>query len=199
MLERFFPVAEAISILLHPHAEVVVHNLKTQKVVALYNNFSQREIGSPSLMDSIEVDDDMQVVGPYEKLNWDGRKLKSISSILRDENSNPVGMLCINLDVSQMEQALQTLSSFLRPQDLQPQSDNLFRDDWFEKINVFINRWLSTHGKTLQTLTRQDKQELIKELYLSGAFNGPKTAEYTAKVIGLGRTTVFNYLKQLKG
>ncbi|WP_461534640.1 helix-turn-helix transcriptional regulator [Spongorhabdus nitratireducens] len=199
MLERFFPVAEAISILLHPHAEVVVHNLKTQKVVALYNNFSQREIGSPSLMDSIEVDDEMQVVGPYEKLNWDGRKLKSISSILRDENSNPVGMLCINLDVSQMERALHTLSSFLRPQDLQPQSDNLFRDDWFEKINVFVNRWLSTHAKTLQALTRQDKQELIKELYNCGAFNGPKTVEYTAKVIGLGRTTVFNYLKQLKG
>ncbi|MBW2594337.1 MAG: helix-turn-helix domain-containing protein [Deltaproteobacteria bacterium] len=49
------------------------------------------------------------------------------------------------------------------------------------------------------TLKIPEKKELIRELYAQGAFKAPKSPEYVAGVLGLGRATVFKYLKKIKG
>jgi predicted transcriptional regulator YheO len=198
LLSQYQPIGETIAALLYPHAEVVIHDLKTQQVIALINNFSQREVGSPSLVEEVEFTAHQSVIGPYEKLNWDGRKLKSITTVLRDEQQQAVGLMCINLDVSDMDRTLHALTAFLQPANLQPQPPQLFKHDWHEKINVYVNQWLQGQSKTISGLSRSDKRLLVGELYLQGAFNGPKAAEYVAKIIGLGRATIFNYLRELK-
>src|SRR5436853_443253 len=37
-LVHYKPIAEAISLLLFPHAEVILHNLKTGRIAAIFNN-----------------------------------------------------------------------------------------------------------------------------------------------------------------
>ncbi len=49
-LQNYLSIAEAITRLLHPYAEVVIHNLKTNKIIALYNSFSNRKTGDSSLL-----------------------------------------------------------------------------------------------------------------------------------------------------
>jgi predicted transcriptional regulator YheO len=52
---------------------------------------------------------------------------------------------------------------------------------------------------TLSMLTREHKRVLIEALYEEGAFNGKSAANYVAKVLSMGRATVFNHLKELRG
>ena len=47
-LDHYKPIAEAISLLLFPHAEVVIHDLKTGCIGAIFNNFSKRAVGDES-------------------------------------------------------------------------------------------------------------------------------------------------------
>ena len=52
--EQYNEIAQGIAALLHPFAEVVVHDLEKQHVAILVNNFSKRKIGSPTLLEDME-------------------------------------------------------------------------------------------------------------------------------------------------
>lgn len=194
-IQAFLPTAEAIHRLLHPHAEVVIHDIKLNQIVAIYHPFSKRRIGDSSLFTKEEEMARLEdCIGPYEKINWDGRKLKSVSSVIRDENNKAVGMLCINLDVSKLEKLNDLISSFISSEILSPQPDPLFQDDWQERINKYVHVYLIEHHLTLESLNRSEKKELIDHLNKVGAFSAKNAALYIAKIIGVSRATIYNYL-----
>src|SRR3990167_6647344 len=99
-LERYKPVAEAISLLLSPHVEVIIHDFKTKCVGAIFNNLSKRKVGDESLLDEMAKLSGQDVFPPYFKINWDGRKMKAVSALLKNQAGKPIGLLCINLDIS---------------------------------------------------------------------------------------------------
>ncbi|BBH13782.1 helix-turn-helix transcriptional regulator [Chromobacterium haemolyticum] len=198
MLSRYQSIADAIATLFYPYAEVVLHDLATQSVAYIANNFSKRELGDDSGLDELENTPDATVIGPYEKLNWDGRKLRSISVVLRDDAGAALGMMCVNLDISVFEGARAALDLFLSGSRLVAQPAVLFEDDWQERINRFIHGWLQQRQLSLSILNREHKRELVEALLHEGAFRGKNAANYVANVLGMGRATVFKHLKELK-
>lgn len=199
-LDNFRAVADAIATLFFPHAEVVLHDLRTQKVDYIANNLSKREIGDDSsLEDMLSEDVSDRNIGPYEKLNWDGQKIRSLSTVLRDSEGRPLAVLCINLNISLFENAKAALDLFLSPSKLIPQPDSLFRDDWQERINTFLHAWMRERQLSLNLLTRDHKRELVLALHAEGAFKGKSASNYVANVLGMGRATVYKHLKELKG
>ncbi|WP_249605005.1 PAS domain-containing protein [Chromobacterium sp. IRSSSOUMB001] len=198
MLSRYQSIADAIATLFYPYAEVVLHDLATQSVAYIANNFSKRELGDDSGLDELENTPDATVIGPYEKLNWDSRKLRSISVVLRDDAGAALGMMCVNLDISVFEGARAALDLFLSGSRLVVQPAVLFEDDWQERINRFIHGWLQQRQLSLSILNREHKRELVEALLHEGAFRGKNAANYVANVLGMGRATVFKHLKELK-
>lgn len=198
MLTRYHAIADAIALLFTPYAEVAIHDLASQKLAYIANNRSQRELGEDSNLDDLRDNLDLQVIGPYQKRNWDGGQLRSISAVLRDDNQHPIGLMCINLDITVLSSAKAALETFLSGSALQPQPAVLFQDDWQERINTFIYQWLQQHQQTLSTLNAPARRELVEALYHQGAFRGKNAAGYVAKILGIGRATVYNYLKNCK-
>lgn len=199
-LDNYRAIADAIATLFFPHAEVVLHDLRTQKVDYIANNISKRAIGDDAaLEDMLSGEVDERTIGPYEKLNWDGQKIRSMSTVLRDANDTPIAVLCINLNISLFESAKQALDLFLSSSKLIPQPDSLFRDDWQERINSFLHSWLRQRQLGLNLLTREHKRELVEALHAEGAFKGKSAANYVANVLNMGRATVYKHLKEIKG
>ena len=112
-LKAYQPVGAAIAALLYPHAEVVLHDLASGQVAALWNAAPGRQPGMDSLVeaDLIDASDPAGVFGPYEKTGTDGRRLKSVTAVLRDAGDRPVGLLCINMDVSRIEELVGQVTS----------------------------------------------------------------------------------------
>ncbi|QHA87235.1 helix-turn-helix transcriptional regulator [Serratia rhizosphaerae] len=198
MLNRYHAIADAIALLFTPYAEVAIHDLASQKLVYIANNRSQRELGEDSNLNDLQDNLDLQVLGPYQKRNWDGGQMRSISAVLRDDNQRPIGLMCINLDITVLSSAKAALETFLSGSTLQPQPAVLFQDDWQERINTFIHQWLQQHQQTLSTLGGPARRALVEALYHQGAFRGKNAAGYVAKILGIGRATVYNYLKNIK-
>ncbi|QKE62344.1 PAS domain-containing protein [Aquipseudomonas campi] len=199
-LDNFRAIADAIATLFYPHAEVVLHDLRTQKINYIANNLSKRTIGDDAALEDLlsgEVDE--RNIGPYEKLNWDGQKIRSVSTVLRDAKGMPIAVLCLNLNISLFERAKQALDLFLSASKLIPQPDALFRDDWQERINTFLHAWLQQRQLGLNLLTREHKRELVEALHAEGAFKGKSAANYVANVLNMGRATVYKHLKEIKG
>ena len=193
-LEHYKPIAEAISLLLFPHAEVVIHDLKTGCVGAIFNNLSKRAIGDESLLDEMNhLPDNLDVFPPYFKNNWDGKKMKSVTAVLRNQRSKPIGLLCINLDISKWEEMHHFILDLIKPATEVP--DFLFKNDWREKINMYVSSYLKQHALRLESLDKAEKKKLILALHKEGAFNTKNAASYVADVLQISRATVYNYLK----
>ncbi len=187
------PVAQAIATLLHPHAEVVIHDLKTDRVVEIWNAFSHRKAGDDSLLgDDIEVQLDRDVFGPYEKAGPDGARLKSITAALRDAKGTRIGILCINMDVSQFDQALKLIAAFTSVAEPRPEA--MFRQDWREHINLTIRAFLEAKRKALKALDRDERIALIAELDAAGLFEARNAAPHVASAMGISRATVYALL-----
>jgi predicted transcriptional regulator YheO len=197
-LSHHFAVADAIAKLFEPYVETVIHDLATEKVVYIANNFSNRIIGEPSLFDHIGFLEtpEQEIIGPYEKINWDGRKIKSVSVVLRSGGGDAVGLMCINMDVSEFYRIQKILQFFVSPSHLVDQPDILFKEDWHEKINLFIYNWAKERGLALESLTRDQKRALVGTLSDKGAFSGKNAAGYIARVMNMSRASVYNYLKR---
>lgn len=193
---NYAAMADGVATLLFPHAEVVVHDLRSQTVVHIANNISKRQLGDDSALEDLPGElSTATPLGPYEKLNWNGQKVRSISSVMVDDAGVPEALLCINFNVSVLEQAKQALDLFFQASRLLPQPDVLFRDDWQERINTFLHAWLREYGLSLEGLSRVQKRELVEALHAEGAFRGGSAYDYVANVLGMGRATIYKYVK----
>lgn len=201
-LKKSIPIAEAFTRLLNPFAEVVIHDLAKGKIAAIYNPFSQRSVGSESFLDHEDFTSNStkNVIGPYEKLNYDGRQIKSISIVLRDPLDNVIGFLCVNMDVSVFNNYKNTLDIFLSNNEkLTPNTKQiLFKDDLYEQINIFVQSYCHKKFLSIETLSKKDKQHLILSLIKEGAFNGKNATTYIARILNTSRATIYNYIKKIK-
>nr|WP_315426964.1 PAS domain-containing protein [uncultured Albidiferax sp.] len=191
-------MADGVSALFFPYSEVVVHEVKSRRIAYIANNLSKRKVGDDSAIDDVIADTGETVIGPVEKLNWDGRKVRFVSVVVRDEKSAPVYVVCININISVFADARNALDLFLQITKVQAQPEQIFKDDWQEKINAFLHSWLQAQQLSLASLTQKHKKALVLALHANGAFQGKSAADYIANVLAMGRATVFKYLKEAK-
>lgn len=197
-LSAYYPLCDAIALLLQPQAEVVLHDLATETVAHIANPFSHREVGEPSLLHEIDFRPDVALIGPYEKVNFDGRRLKSVSAVLR-EDGRAAGVICINLDVTHLQSAIELLTALTRVPPGAGQPAVLFQEDWHERINQYVHAWTARNGVVIADLSRAQKLQLVGELAADGAFGGKHAASYVSRVLQMSRASVYNYLRAAKG
>jgi len=198
LLTRYAPIADGIAALFFPYAEVVIHDLHDQTVLYLANNLSRRETGDDSTPEEIDHPARERVIGPYEKLNWDGRRMRCVSNMLLDDSGQPAGVMCINFNIAVFEEVRSTLDLFIKGTGIVTQPEELFRDDWQDRINTFLHTWLRERQIGINALTREHKREIVEALHAQGAFRGRSSANYVAAVLTMGRATVYKILKQMK-
>lgn len=201
MLQDFSPyltIAKAISSLLHPLAEVVIHDLKTDTIHSIFNPISKREAGDPSYLERFDFShkNENDIIGPYSKLNFDGRTLKSISMVLK-KGKKIIGLLCINMDISAFAKHQTLLNQLLTIESsaVTQEQETLFKDDLYEKINTFVQAYCREHCLSFDALRKEDKQALIFQLKEEGALKAKNATNYIAKTLNISRATVYNYLK----
>ncbi|MCW8876689.1 MAG: PAS domain-containing protein [Kangiellaceae bacterium] len=203
LYQKYKPICSAISNLFPGIVEVVLHDLTTQKIVHIENPFSNRTPGDDSLINMNELGADANksdVLGPYKKIHIDGTKLKSISSIVRDDNQKPVALLCINLKTDVFSEASNLLASLINLPNEQASSspDSLFSEDWREQVNVTVKTVLKERNINLVAAKRVDRQVIIAALNNIGIFEIRGSTDYVANALGISRANLYQILKQTK-
>lgn len=196
-LQPSFAVADGIAMLFSPFVEVVIHDLASEAIAYISNPQSRRTPGDPSQLEELNFDPAQKVIGPYEKTNWDGRRMKCLSIVLR-QTDTPIGLMCINVDVSSFDQVRRALDGFLGAPAQDENVRALFVHDWHERINRFVTEWCVERGVQLSTIDRGARRELIGGLNDIGAFQARRAPAYVARILGVSRATVYNELSALR-
>ena len=192
-----FSIAASVATWLHPNAEVVLHDLETDRVVRIWNNFSRRSPGDSSLIaEEIQLEQGRDVYGPYERSNWDGRRLKCVSSVVRDANGQRIGLLCLNLDVSSFD-AFRGFLEALTATTLSPPAA-LVERDWREQIHSALAAHLREIDTPLPALTRAQKIDAVRALDIKQLFSTRNAAQHVAEILNVSRATVYNWLKEAR-
>lgn len=190
VLSNYILLCDSLVTLLHPLVEIVIHDVESDKILYIKGSLTKRQVGDPSLLDAnlLSQQDIDKIV--YLKINFDGRLVKSISIPLENK-----WLICINFDISLFNQMKEIGDIFLKLSS-EHQQQSLFKNDWQEKIHKAINDYLQKTSLKFERLSRVDKKLLVLHLSELGAFNQKNAADYVAKVLNLGRATVFKYLKE---
>ncbi|MFB6562992.1 transcriptional regulator [Streptomyces sp. NPDC056400] len=197
-LRMWGPVCQAVALLLGPYAEVVLHDPETDRVLEIWNPMTTRRAGDPSLLGELDAlaPSAQDVYGPYPKMLVDGRRLSSVSAVLRDAQDRPSAVLCINLDRTPLEQAAAVLSAFGAPVVQRPEP--LFEEDWSERIQHVIGSYVRETGRPVERMTRQDRLVVLGRLDEARVFAVRRAAPVVAGALRVSRSTVYGLLAELR-
>jgi D-arginine utilization repressor len=196
--DRWAPVCEAIARLLSPHAEVVLHDQRTDTIVGMWNPMSGRRVGDPSLLgelDGLRLAG-RDVYGPYPKSLPDGRVLSSVSAVVRDGSGRAGLVLCVNVDRTSFQEAARVLAGFAAPVSGQPQE--LFERDWSETVNDIVGAYVRGTGTPLGRLTRADRLTLLARLEAAGVFTRRRSVPAVARALGISRSMTYKLLAETR-
>ncbi|MFJ3794042.1 transcriptional regulator [Kitasatospora sp. NPDC090091] len=197
-VQAWSPVCQAVALLLGPYAEVVLHDAVRDEVLAIWNPMTARAPGDPSLLGELDRQGPSapDVYGPYAKLLPDGRRLSSVSAVLRDAEGTPSAVLCVNLDRGPLEQASALLAAFAAP--TAPRPAPLFERDWTERMNDVIGGYVRAHGRPPERLTREDRIAVLRRLDQAGVLAVRRAVPAVATALKVSRSTVYTLLADLK-
>ncbi len=188
-ISSYISLCDSIALLLKPLVEIVIHDLSSGTIYYINGDFSKRKAGDLSLLEPEEFEENIEK-RVYSKINFDGRLIKSISVPLEDK-----WLICINADLSIFNQMKNLGELFLDTQQTN-QPESLFKNDWQEKLHKAIHDFLQQQRWKFEGLTHHQKKEMAKHLFERGAFSEKNAADYIARILQLGRATLFKYLKE---
>ena len=192
--DAYFAVGEAIATLLHPFAEVVLHDLQTGRIVRIWNSFTERQAGDLSKLKGAQdlFPENTNILGPYEKaLSTLGRS-KSITAGLRNGDGDLIGFLCINLDVTVLDKAGAMLAAFASSDLKRPEP--IYRTDLQQHISYLVRDYSLRISKPVDNFSRQDRAELITIIDADGLFQARNAVMLVAKAMHISRASVYNIL-----
>jgi len=197
-------IALCIAMQFGENCEVVLHDLTLpydKTIVAIWNgHVTGRKIGDGGTNAGLEIlkgsaspDDQYS----YINATQNGRILRSSSKYFRDEYGKVNGSMCINLDITDIIKAENTLKSFTSSGSAAiPQSPELFVGNVDELIEIMMQEAVSATGKSVGRLTKEEKVAIVHSLDDKGFFLIKKAAEKLADFLGLSRYSIYNYLNE---
>jgi predicted transcriptional regulator YheO len=192
--KQFFPIGEAIATLLHPYAEVVLHDLRTGRIVRVWNSFTERQAGDLSNLNEAKAafPRDRQVLGPYDKALASQGRTKSITAAMRDEHNELTGFLCINLDVTLIDNAAAVLTAFASSEMKRPEP--IYRNDMKQHISYLVRDYSLRVNRPVDKLTKEQRGELVAIIDREGLFQARNSVLLVATAMKISRASVYNLL-----
>lgn len=201
------PVMHAICAAVGDHCEVVLHDLTGKKldrtIYAIVNGeVSGREVGGPSTNLGFDVlgneTADHNAFG-YRGRTADGRELSSSSVYYRDHDGNILVALCINVDLSPAQAAINAISQLLpNPPAANEQPHEIIGPSIDGVLDSMLSDALATVGKPVPMMEKADRIEVLRLLETRGAFRIKRAAEMVASRLGVSRVTVYSYLDEVR-
>lgn len=214
LLNNLIPVAKGIARAFGKNCEVVLHDVSDleHSVVLIENShITGRKVGAPMTdlgLYFLESDlfDDIDFVANYQTESKDGKKLKSTTIFIRDEERKIVGFLCINFNITPLVAISREIDEFCHIKNSFQQKEKLidegkeetFSETLSELIESLFIKAQQRIGKEISKMQKEDKIEMLRYLQKHGIFLVKDAIERIAEKLNVSRFTIYNYLAEIK-
>ncbi|MER6127936.1 PAS domain-containing protein [Streptomyces sp. NPDC001795] len=194
------PVIDGIAATLGSFCEVVIHDFRRpeRSVVALAGSVTGRgvggsmsEIGMKILAAGEEARDELN----YITRTQDGKMVKSSTMVLRDSGGTVFGALCVNLDITAVNQVhalVGELAGVTPSTEAVPTTT--FGDDIGAVLSAIVDDRRLRENKSWAELSRAERLKLFGDLDQQGVFAVRGAVQQVAARLGISRASAYNYL-----
>jgi len=208
ILKAYIPVANIIVKTFGKNCEVVLHDLTQPKksvVYAVNVDVTGRRIGQSfdHLVKMVLLNKDFKddYVVNYFFETSDGKKIKSSSALIRNEEGEVIGMLCINYDLTLSNLLQEELSGFLgglsETDEIKESEEHDLNQDVISIIDNLIDKIIK--DTDVSQLTRKDSLEIIRFMDEKGIFLVKGSMDKVANYMGVSKVTIYSYLDTVRG
>lgn len=219
VLERYIPFVQFLGQSLGPNYEVFLYDLqkKEHPIIAIENgNLSGRKVGSlmknviiKMLDDAQDAEESNDQLIRHDAIARDGRQFKSSTLLIRDEQGEAVGCLCINFFIDPILKFRDLLSSLgddlLAIPHIEKDSvifaGEVFPNDKIASLSAIyrhVQEVCSARYGTLDERRMEDRQRIVDEFYREGGFQHKAAVSYLARKLNISEPTVYRYLSRAK-
>ena len=206
ILESYFRVADMIHETFGDTCEVAVHDLTHPKNSVVYvanGAVTGRTVGHSfdhlimQVLLNKKFSNDMATNYVF---TIGDKRIKSSSSLIRDENDSVIGMLCVNIDLTPYEKQFGMLSSFLpETPEKQAAAEQESPAEVKEITSIVDDLIDNIIGDTdVSSLKKQDNLEIIDFMDKKGIFLVKGAVDKIAERLNVSRVTIYNYLDEVR-
>lgn len=203
------PIVKGLALALGPDYEVVLHDVTdtNHSIVAIENgHVTGRSIGDPltdfGLFTLKKIEgNSTDFSSNFLARSEDGRRIRSNTLFLRDEDGTIIGYLCINYDMTKAEMMKGMIdhltaigSSFYSEHFIEGGPSR--SEDILERNLKMIRKSV---GKPLRLSSRPEKVQAVRKLEEEGFFLLKGAVEAFAQESGNSVYTVYGYLRTVRG
>ena len=202
LLMSYAPLADFIAKMNGDHCEVLIHDVRDPEHSILYvtqPSLTNRHRGNGMTEYAVEMIRSKQYLREPFVVNYVGgteeRLFRSSTFFIRD-GEELAGLLCVNVDVSNIVEGIDSLlkALILDPsQLLQKQEIFHFGSSMEDRIEAIFQRFLN--ARDIDELTTNEKRQLVRELRRDGVFEVKGKVSEIAKRLDVSEKTIYRYLK----
>lgn len=217
ILNGYKNVVDLISNLFGNSCECVLHSLESLESSVIYikntEDKTNRKIGSPLTNKALTLlkycEEHCSDVSPiYKTSKNDGTPMRSSTMIIRNFDGIPIGMLCINFDLSTpIYQFFNDLCHNMTTSNLNKHSN--FQDHSLDEEEIFARNsselFYMAVEKAKQKVyedntisIRNKNKEIIKILYKQGLFQVRTSVQTISKLLNISKDAVYLHLRALQ-
>jgi len=205
LLEALKPIIPALSKAIGPNSEVVLHDLSQleSSVIAISGDITNRSVGDSitdlglNILQEGEVNNELN----YRTHSSEGKTLRSSTLVLRDSEKNPIGLLCINIDITYWQRFLNKLSDYCETNELGEhghREPETFTQDVNQLLKKKVDEAIRSVEPPPSDMSKEERFEVVKELNEQGVFLIRNSMDYLAGRLNVSRNTIYNYLNELE-
>jgi predicted transcriptional regulator YheO len=208
------PVVDIVGKIVSNNVEIVLHDLTRpdSSIIKIVNGYvSGRAVGDSilsgpendkgfvELQRNLTADEGAShlVISDYQTFTRDGRELQSATVIFQDSQRTPFASLCINADMTVVVQAHALLQSMFSRQ-AEPEPERAVAPGIDLLMEEIISDAVSKFGKKVSAMGKQEKIHAVNTMLQRGLFTVKGGVGRAARVLGVTRFTIYNYLEALR-
>lgn len=203
-MRSYYRLTEMVADLVGPHSEVLLHsfeNLDASVVKIVNGHHTGRTIGSPITDMGLKMLRQYLQTGEvnsrsYFTKNKQGQLLKSSTCVVAGENDKPIGLFCVNINLSV---PFPDLIKTLLP-DSSPLSfvNEHFSTNSSEVIDEATKRVILEVDSDKSISQKYRNKAVVFQLFENGIFELKESAVMVAEKLGISRHAVYKYLREFK-
>ena len=214
-LEPYAKLVNFLSAALGDNCEIALHDLtsKDQEIVAISNNpISGREVGAKLSNLSLHYLEEKQYLNHdfvmnYKTVGNDGKLMRAATYFIKEEGREmPVGMLCINVNVTDFEYIETAMRRILGIKDntnVEFKYDSpieILSSPLDEMVEKYIAECMQNMGVPsyvhAERLKVEEKIRVVKYLQDKGTFKVKGAIALVADKLDVSEPTIYRYLKK---
>ena len=201
-----------IHAILGPDSEVLLHDISQpdSSILEVAGNLSRRKKGGPLTNMALKQIKDEKFLSEESEINYqsytlDHKVCRSSSYFIKDNDGKLIGLLCVNILVSDMLEMRDMLDKMigLKPVEIKeeieiPSTDEQLGQNLDELMTSLIDSVLDKYDIDSHLLSIEEREFIISELNDKGVFLLKGGVAEVAKAIDMSESSVYRYLSKIK-